>query len=65
MISVDKKDTTLFETLRLLKPDIFAKGGDRFAHEIPEKDLCNELGIKIVDGLGEKKNSSRNYYDSN
>lgn len=33
---------------------IFAKGGDRFASEIPEREVCDELGIKIVDGLGEK-----------
>ena len=65
LISIDTKDTTLFETLRLLKPDIFATGGDRFAYEIPERDLCKELGIRIVDGLGEKKNSSRNYYNFN
>jgi rfaE bifunctional protein nucleotidyltransferase chain/domain len=65
IISIDKKDTCLFETLRLLKPDIFAKGGDRFANEIPEGELCKELGIKIVDGLGEKRNSSRNYYNAN
>lgn len=37
---------------------IFAKGGDRLASEIPESEVCNRLGIKIVDGLGEKKGSS-------
>jgi D-beta-D-heptose 7-phosphate kinase/D-beta-D-heptose 1-phosphate adenosyltransferase len=39
---------------------IFAKGGDRFSHEIPEAKACLELGIKIVDGLGEKIQSSSN-----
>ena len=33
---------------------IFTKGGDRFANEIPEKIVCDSLGIKIVDGLGLK-----------
>jgi cytidyltransferase-like protein len=33
---------------------IFTKGGDRFANEIPEKLVCDSLGIKIVDGLGLK-----------
>lgn len=33
---------------------IFTKGGDRFALDIPEKETCDALGIKIVDGLGEK-----------
>ena len=37
---------------------IFAKGGDRFSNEIPEAKVCKELGIKIVDGLGEKIQSS-------
>jgi cytidyltransferase-like protein len=41
---------------------IFTKGGDRYATEIPEAKVCNKLGIEIVDGLGEKIDSSRNYY---
>ena len=57
MISIDK-DQTQCETLRLVKPDIFAKGGDRYAYEIPEAPVCKELGIKIVDGLGAKIQSS-------
>lgn len=39
---------------------IFAKGGDRFLDEIPEAEICKELGIKIVDGLGNKIESSSN-----
>jgi len=39
---------------------IFTKGGDRFANEIPESKLCYDLGIKIVDGLGEKTHNSSN-----
>jgi hypothetical protein len=46
----------------------FAKGGDRFAGEIPESSICKELGIKIVDGLGKKDGSSSelldNYFES-
>ena len=37
---------------------IFTKGGDRFANEIPEKVVCDSLGIKIVDGLGLKTHNS-------
>ena len=33
---------------------IFTKGGDRFADNIPEKKVCDNLGIKIIDGLGDK-----------
>ena len=64
-ISIDKRDTTQIETLKLLKPDVFAKGGDRFSYEIPEAAICRELGIKIIDGVGEKRQSSREYYNSN
>ena len=56
-LSIDK-DKTQCKTLRYLKPDIFAKGGDRMKEEIPESKVCKELGIKIVDGLGEKIRSS-------
>ena len=56
-LSIDK-DKTQCETLKYLKPDIFAKGGDRMSNEIPESKLCKELGIEIVDGLGKKIRSS-------
>jgi len=39
---------------------IFAKGGDRFSSEIPEAKICREYGIKIVDRLGKKIQSSSN-----
>ena len=37
---------------------IFTKGGDRFADHILEKEICNSLGIKIIDSLGEKTHHS-------
>ncbi len=40
------------------KEVIFAKGGDRFSTEIPEAEVCNRRGIKMVDGLGAKIRSS-------
>jgi rfaE bifunctional protein nucleotidyltransferase chain/domain len=57
ILSIDK-DGTVCDTLRLISPDIFAKGGDRFANEIPEAKVCQELGIEMVDGLGNKIQSS-------
>ncbi len=56
-ISVDK-DRTVRESLRTVKPHIFANGGDRRNDEIPEAVICRELGIEIVDGLGNKIQSS-------
>lgn len=66
LLSIDK-DMTQCETLKSIsllnnKSDknklIFAKGGDRFAGEIPEANICKKYGIKIVDGLGKKIQSS-------
>jgi len=56
-ISIDT-DESVCKSLEVLYPDIFAKGGDRFIKEIPEADTCRRLGIKMVDGLGKKVNSS-------
>jgi cytidyltransferase-like protein len=37
---------------------LFTNGGDQFGNTILEKDICNELGIELIDGLGEKIQSS-------
>jgi cytidyltransferase-like protein len=39
---------------------MFTKGGDRFADEIPEAQICKQLGIEIIDGLGKKTHNSSN-----
>jgi cytidyltransferase-like protein len=52
------KDRTVCETLRLVRPHIFANGGDQNNTTIPEAGVCEELGIELVDGLGEKIQSS-------
>ena len=60
VLSVDE-DRTVCESLRSIKPDIFANGGDRANHEIPEAKVCRENGIEIIDGLGDKIRSSSDY----
>ncbi len=45
-------DETVCKTLELIKPDIFAKGGDRINTNTPELELCNKLGIKVFFGVG-------------
>lgn len=37
---------------------IFANGGDQKNISSPEKEICQKLNIKIVDGMGEKIQSS-------
>ncbi len=44
--------------LRKIRPDIFANGGDRKAANIPEYDLCEELGIRMVFNVGGGKTQS-------
>ena len=56
-LSIDK-DKTQCQSLKHLKPNIFAKGGDRTSSEIPESKICKEFGIQIIDGLGAKIRSS-------
>ena len=37
---------------------VFANGGDQNNNSIPEVSICNELGIDLIDGLGDKIQSS-------
>ena len=57
ILSIDK-DRTVCKTLEMVKPDIFANGGDRITENIPEQEVCDRLGIKMVNNLGEKLQSS-------
>jgi len=59
-LSIDT-DGSVCESLRSLSPDIFAKGGDRTTSEIPESQVCRDLGVDIVDSLGEKIRSSSKF----
>ena len=63
-ISVDK-DKTQIESLKMIYRKFgdvfdltFANGGDQTNETIPESLICNELGITLVDGLGDKIQSS-------
>jgi len=51
------------KTLEKLKPNIFAKGGDRTMDNIPESEInvCERLGIKIVFGVGGGKVQSSSW----
>lgn len=60
VVSIDK-DSSVCKTLEMLKPDIFAKGGDRTIDNIPEKATCEKLGIKMVFGVGGGKIQSSSW----
>ena len=36
----------------------FANGGDQNNNSIPEVSICKELGIELIEGLGDKIQSS-------
>jgi len=58
-ISIDV-DRTVKKSLKKIKPDYFCNGGDRNLTNIPEYDICRELGIELIFGVGgnEKLQSS-------
>ena len=51
------KDGTVAETLKRIKPNVFAKGGDRIPENMPqnELDVCKAERIKIVYDVGGEK----------
>jgi len=49
---VDDTDGTVCEALRRIEPDYFANGGDRKTNNTPEMDVCEELGIEMLWGVG-------------
>ena len=55
-------DRTVCKTLEMAHEkygvSIFANGGDQFNDIIPEKVICERLNIQLVDGLGDKIQSS-------
>ena len=63
-LSIDRNRTVcntiekIFNEFNMKFEIYFANGGDQNNNSIPEKDICNKLGIKLIDGLGDKIQSS-------
>ena len=64
VLSIDT-DRTVCETLRKIAQDFgsaymlaFANGGDQNNDTIPERPVCEEVGVTLIDGLGDKIQSS-------
>lgn len=51
-LSIDR-DRSVCESLKKIKPNIFANGGDRNKSNIPEDKVCADLSIKMIDNVGE------------
>ena len=52
VIEAKDDDKTVCESLRAIRPDVFANGGDRGAGNTPESRLCEELGIELKYNVG-------------
>lgn len=63
-LSIDQDRTVIRSIEKIVKDHqdkydfTFANGGDQNNQSIPEADICNQLGVKLLDGLGEKIQSS-------
>jgi len=67
VVSVDT-GRGISETLKVIKPHIFAKGGDRNLANLPEEEIevCKTIGCEIVCGVGggrDEKSHSSSWYD--
>ena len=64
ILSIDK-DRTVCATIEKIVNEwgnkyefTFANGGDQNNDTIPEKPMCEKLNVRLIDGLGEKIQSS-------
>jgi cytidyltransferase-like protein len=64
ILSIDV-DRTVCKTIEKIAQDFgadyilsFANGGDQNNNTIPERTICDQMGINLVDGLGDKIQSS-------
>ena len=64
LLSIDK-DSTVIKSISKIHDMysqqyeiIFGNGGDQNNENIPEKNICEKLKIKLIDGLGSKIQSS-------
>ena len=64
ILAIDK-DRTVRKTIEKIYNDFankyqlaFANGGDQNNDSIPERAICNKLGVELIDNLGEKIQSS-------
>lgn len=57
--SIDQ-DRTVCKTLQHMtpRPHFFCNGGDQNNNSIPEAPICEALNIQLIDGLGDKIQSS-------
>lgn len=50
--ALGEKDLSVCRAVQEIRPHVFANGGDRMADNVPEKILCIEMGIEMIDNVG-------------
>ena len=54
-------DDTVCESLKVIRPNMFANGGDRKGDNVPEVALCDELDIQMLWNVGGEKTQSSSW----
>jgi D-beta-D-heptose 7-phosphate kinase/D-beta-D-heptose 1-phosphate adenosyltransferase len=64
ILSIDT-DRTVCETIKMIAEEFgeefdlgFANGGDQNNDTIPEREICEQMNVALIDGLGDKIQSS-------
>jgi len=65
VLSIDK-DASVKESLKMVAKKypgnlVFAKGGDKNIDNIPEKEVCEGLNVKVINGVGGGKVQSSSW----
>ncbi len=60
IVAIDE-DKSVCKTLELIKPHIFANGGDRTKSNIPEVAVCKKINCKMVFNVGGGKIQSSSW----
>ena len=61
VVPVDDTDNTCASAIRLYRPTIYAKGGDRTEPVRQELEACRAVKCQMVFGIGNKVESSSNF----
>ena len=49
------KDMSICKELLMVRPNVFANGGDKKSDNIPEYELCEDMNIKMIFSCGGEK----------
>ena len=61
VVKAKDDDDTVCETLKDLRPTMFANGGDRKGDNVPEVAVCEELSIQMLWNVGGDKVQSSSW----